>query len=243
MTDRPPLLWRPIWWIAAGLVFLGISLSVSEGPRSRLWFAELPLYALMLVGLWRLARGRPLYLPLSRRSAPVAFVAMSWAFGMTYEASLTVTGAGIGGVHPDTRASYILAQGDYLMIALAALLLIRWLKLDFRETFFLAGGKSLTEGLIFTGVLTAVILSPMVWMAPLFLAYYTIVYACFMALPLLLIDPQLLWRKGPRGPRPAILTLWVTGFVVAVAIRVAWGLGWAPFATWLFDLPPNLPGL
>jgi hypothetical protein len=29
---------------------------------------------------------------------------------------------------------------------------------------------------------------------------------------------------------------------LAFAIRVVWGLGWAPFATRMFDLPPNLPG-
>jgi hypothetical protein len=232
----------PSVWIALGLCFIVISLMLNDAPRSALWFADLPLYALMLIGLWRLRVGRPLYLPLTRRTAAIGFVLLSWAFGMIYEASLTVDGTGIGGVHPNTRASYILAQADYLMIALATLLLIRWLRLDFTRVFFIAGGKSLTEGLIFTGILTSILLSPMVWSAPLFLAYYTLAYATFVAMPLLFIDPRLLWKSPNPGAMP-IWQCWATGFVLAFVIRVIWGLGWAPLATRMFDLPPNLPGI
>ncbi len=236
------LLAAPSLWIALGLAFLAISLAADTSPPAPLRFADLPLYAATILGLWRLRAGRPLTLPLSRRTAPLAFVALSWAFGMLYEASLTVTGTGIGGVHPDTRASYILAQGDYILIALATLALIRWLRLDFDRTFFLAGGKSLTEGLIFTGVLAATLVSPQAWVAPLMLAYYTLAYATFMALPLLFIDPRLIWAADRPGTVP-IWLCWAIGLGTAFVIRVIWGLGWAPFATWLFDLPPNLPGL
>ena len=142
----------------------------------------------MILGLL-INRGQGFRLRLPRRWAPVAFVSLSWGFGMLYEASLTVDGTGIGGVHPDTHTSYVLAQGDYIMIALAAWGLVRHFHLTFRDTFFLAGGKSLTEGLVFTGVLTGVLMSPQAYAAPLVMAYYTLAYATFVALPLLIIDP------------------------------------------------------
>jgi hypothetical protein len=232
----------PSVWIALGLVFAAASLLLNDAPHSPFWFADLLLFALMILGLWRLRTGRPLYLPLSHQSAPVVFILLSWTFGMIYEASLTLTGSGIGGVHPDTRASYLLAQGDYLLIALVTVLLIRWLRLDFTRAFFFAGGKSLTEGLVFSGILTAVLLSPSFWAAPFFLAYYTLAYATFVAMPLLFIDPRLIW-KSPVPLSIPIWQCWALGFVTAFIIRVIWGLGWAPFATWLFNLPPNLPGI
>jgi len=58
-------------------------------------------------------------------------------------------------------------------------------------------GKSLTEGLIFTGVLTAMLVSGAFGMAALVLAYYALAYASFVALPLLLVAPETLWRPGP----------------------------------------------
>jgi hypothetical protein len=232
----------PWVWIALGLIFVAASLTLNDAPVSPFWFADLPLYALMLIGLWRLRAGKPLYLPLSRRAANVAFLTLSWTFGMIYEASLTLDGTGIGGVHPNTRASYILAQGDYILIALTTLLLIRYLRLDFTRTFFIAGGKSLTEGLIFSGILTAIVISPTFWSAPFFLAYYTLAYATFVAMPLLFIDPTSLW-KSPTPPSIPIWQCWAIGFVAAFIIRVIWGLGWAPLATRMFDLPPNLPGI
>lgn len=224
-------------WIALGLVFLCLNLLNGDGPGSPLWFAEPALYALMIAGLWR--RRDPTVPPRRRRTAPLAYIALSWLFGMIYELSLTVDGTGIGGVHPDTRASFVLAQGDYILIAVVSWLAIRQLRLDFRQAFFFAGGIGLTEGLIFTGILTQVIASPAFWMAPLFLAYYTLVYAAFVAMPLLFVDPRSLWRPGtPARPTPVVL-LWLLGFGLAFAIRVVWGLGYAPLVEWAFGLPPN----
>jgi hypothetical protein len=232
----------PVVWIVLGLTFLLASLMLNDAAHSPFWFADLPLYVVMLIGLWRLRAQRPLYLPLSRRAAAMAFLVLSWAFGMIYEASLTLDGTGIGGVHPDTRSSYTLAQGDYLLIALTTLLLIRYLHLDFTRTFFIAGGKSLTEGLIFFGILTTILISPWFWTAPLFLAYYTLAYATFVAMPLLFIDPRLLWQSPSPSSIP-IWQCWAIGFVAAFIIRIIWGLGWAPLATHLFNLPPNLSGI
>lgn len=64
-------------------------------------------------------------------------------------------------------------------------------------------------------------------------------YGSFVALPLLLVAPETLWRPGPPGRRPPFRALILTGFAAAFVIRLIWGFVWAPFATWAFDLPPN----
>ncbi len=236
--------WNLYPWIAAGLVFAALSLSNADGPRSPLWFSEFGLYALMIFGL----RVRT-FLPLSRRAAPIAYVGLVLVFGAIYESSLTVDGTGFGGMHPDTTASYLLAAGDYLMLAIAALVLIRRYHLTFRQTYFLAAGISLSEGLIFTGVLTAILTSAQAYLVPLFVAYYALAYAGFIALPLVLINPDLLWRGGATDQPGAsarhlsIPLIWVIGFGLAFVVRVIWGLLYGPAITALFNLPPGVPGL
>lgn len=246
---RPPspqgaLLGRGVWsmplWVAAGLLFWLLGFLMNTEPRSRLWGVELVLFALLLVGMWANAKydlRKRIRIP--RRFAPVAYVGLVWLFGMTYEASLTVAGTGIGGVHPETIPSFVLAQGDYIPIALVSLFVIRRTRASFREIYFFAGGKSLTEGLIFMGVLTAVLVSPMAPLAPFVLAYYTLAYATFMALPLLFVDEELLWKASPEPRWRSIPFYWLLGFVLAIAIRIFWGLIYSPIATRLFQLPPN----
>lgn len=238
--DRP---WgRGIWniwgWIALGIGFKVLNLGNDAEPRSPYWFAEIGLLILMVGGLWANARFNGwLRLPLTRRTAPAVYVFLVWLFGMTYELSLTVTGEGIGGVHPQTIPSFILAQGDYIPIALVSYAVIRQTRATFQEVFFFAGGKSLTEGLIFTGVLTAVLLSPSFWLSPLVLAYYTLAYSSFIALPLLFVDEALLWRPGERTHKRTILFFWLLGFGLALLIRLFWGLVYSPLVTQWFGLP------
>jgi hypothetical protein len=221
----------PILWIGLGLLFLVAGLQ-SDAPRSPFWPVEWLLYALFLGAL--ALKGR-IALVAGRTAAPVAYLALSWLFGMIYEASLTVDGSGIGGMHPDTRTSFVLAQGDYVLIALCCWLAVRWLRLDFRRAFFLAGGFSLTEGLIVTGVLAGVIASPHAIWAPVVFAYYMLVYACFIALPLLFVRPQALWHLPEPGRLSALLCV-PLGFVIALPIRIVWGLVYGPAATALFGL-------
>lgn len=229
-------------WIGFGLVFWVMSAINGGGPVPPLRFADVPLYALMVAGLLAKGGNGFQFMP-PRRLAPLAFIVLSWGFGMIYEASLTVDGSGIGGMHPQTRASYILAQGDYIMVAALTCAMVRYFHLDFRSVFFFAGGISLSEGLIFTGVLTAILMSPAFFMAPLFVAYYTLAYASFVALPLLFIAPETLWSTHAPPWRLGLPLLWLTGFVLAFIIRLIWGLGWVPFANWTFNLPPNLEGV
>ena len=233
-------LWN-IWvWIAAGLGFWVLSFANSTGPRSPFWPAELLLYTLMIGGMWAGARGRPIWtiIRLPRSVAPAAYVFLVWLFGMMFELSLTITGEGVGGLHPESLPSFILAQGDYIPIALVSYFVVRRFHAAFTEVFFLAGGKSLTEGIVFTGVLVSLIASPMFFLAPLAVAYYTLVYASFIASPLLFIDPELLWDTSLQPKPRSTPFYWMLGFVLAMIIRLFWGFVYGPMVTQLFDLPP-----
>jgi hypothetical protein len=64
----------------------------------------------------------------------------------------------------------------------------------------------------------------------------------FIALPLLFIDEELLWRNAKPARRHAVPYFWFLGFVLALPIRISWGLVYSPMATDLFDLPPNVAG-
>lgn len=223
--------------IALGLVFAGLSRLDTSGPRSPYALVEFALFALMVgVLLWRGTGG--IGLRLTGIAGAVAFVLLSVGFGFVYEATLTVDGTGIGGIHPDTRASYLLGLGDYVPLAIVTLLAVRVWRLDFGGAFALAIGKSLTEGLIFTGVLTAQLLSPAAPFAPLTVAYYALAYATFIALPLLVLAPAGLWSPVERKAPHAVVLI-VAGFVLAFGVRLFWGLLWSPFATDLFGLPPQ----
>jgi hypothetical protein len=230
-----------IWfWVGAGLVFWGLSRAEAAGPRSPYWAAELGLYALILGGMWAATRGRPLAktLRLPRAVAPFAYIFLSWLFGMVFELTLTLNGEGVGGMHAHTIPSFILAQGDYIPIAIVSYFVIRRTHATFREAFFFAGGKSLTEGLVFTGVLATQVASPLFFLAPLTLAYYTLAYASFIAAPLMLVDAQLLWDSRQPRRRSAVF-FWALGFGLAMLIRLFWGLVYGPLATQLFNLPPS----
>ena len=169
--EKHPLYGRGLWdiriWIGLGLAFVLLNSFNDSAPKSPFWFAELILYTLMIAGLWANQKHdfrKKMRIP--RRFAPLAYLCLNWFFGMVYETGLTVNGQGVGGLHAETIPSFILAQGDYITIAIVSYTLIRTLRLSFREMFFVAGGKSLTEGLIFTGVLTAPHSLPHVLLVP-----------------------------------------------------------------------------
>jgi hypothetical protein len=223
------------------LAFIFSFLSRDEGaPTSPLWFLEYLLFALMVLGIVlreKTDRGLPLRIP--RVWTALLYVFLAWLFGMIYELTLTVNGEGIGGVHRQTYASFLLAQGDYLLIAITSLAAVYWCRLSFQQMWFLAMGIALTEGLIFMGILWAVILSPLFFLSPLVLVYYSFVYASFSALPLLFLDEQVLWRAGPRR-NWGFLPLVGLGFAMGFVIRVVWGLVYCPLVASWFDLPANV---
>jgi len=233
-------IWNVKIWIVLGLAFSLLSQLTNLSTRTPYWLLEFIIYALMLFGLWansKFSLRKRICIPKS--AAPVVYIFLVWGLGMLYEMTLTVDGTGIGGVNRNTLASFVLAQGDYLLIAIFSFWIIRKLHLSFREAFFLAGGKSLTEGLVFTGVLLKTIISPSFFLSPLVLSYYTLVYASFIALPLLYVDEELLWKNAKPKPKRSIILMWIIGFVVALAIRMFWGLVYAPVVTRLFNLPSN----
>jgi hypothetical protein len=233
-------IWNIWLWIVLGIIFASLNLGNSSEPKSRYWFAELALYSLMLTGLWANAKfNLRKKLPIPRKIAPAVYVLLVWLFGMIFELSLTVTGEGIGGLHAETLPSFILAQGDYIPIAIVSYFVIRRTQASFQEVFFFSGGKSLTEAILFTGVLTSVLFSPMFWLSPIVLAYYTLAYSSFIALPLLFVDEELLWKESFQARRHSIPFFWMLGFVLAFFIRIFWGLVYSPVVTQLLHLPPN----
>lgn len=235
-------LWNIWFWILGGLAFWALSLATSSGPKTPFWPGELGLYALMVGGMWAATRGHPIsqIIRIPRAVAPFAYVFLVWLFGMIFELTLTVNGQGVGGLHVSTLPSFILAQGDYIPIALVSYFVIRRTHATFKEMFFFAGGKSMTEGIIFSGVLVAQIASPLFFLTPLTLVYFTLAYASFVAAPLMLVDAELLWDTS-RQPKPrSVLFFAALGFALAIVIRIFWGLVYGPLVTQVFNLPPSL---
>jgi len=246
--EKTGLLGHGMWnikiWIGLGFLFpILTALNINQAPKfvSPYWYMEIVLYGLMLAGLWaNWKHDLRKKIRISRQWAPVAYIFLVWLFGMMYEASLTLTGEGIGGVHRYTIPSFILAQGDYIPIAIVSCLVIRNARISFREVFFFAGGKSLTEALIFTGALTAVIASPLFFLAPIVLAYYTLVYSSFIALPLLFINEEMLWKNPQPKKERSTIFYWILGFLLALASRIFWGLVYSPIVEKWMHLPPNI---
>ena len=80
----------------------------------------------------------------------------------------------------------------------------------------------------------------MFWLSPLVLAYYTLAYSSFIALPLLFINEELLWKDSHQAQPHSIPYYWLLGFVLALVIRMCWGLIYGPIVTRLFLLPSGL---
>jgi hypothetical protein len=226
------IIWTLFFWIPLGLVFVVLSLMDPANAKSQLWFAALFLYMLMVHLLWK-GRDKPrdsVAMPM----APLAYIGLSLLFGGVFEASLTVDGTGFGGMHPETLSSFALAFGDYTLMALAFLVLVRLLRLDFKQGYFLAAGISLSEGLVFNGVLIRVALSSEWYFLPLLLGFYALAYASFLALPLLVLPYGTLWRNNARPGWVTIPLLWIIGLFVGVLTRLIFALIYAPsVANWL----------
>lgn len=242
------ILTSPWLWIATGLVFVVLNLMDPAQARSPVWFVVLFLYMLMINLLW-IGRDKPpsqrpksASVYVSKAEAPpdraemrfagLAYFGLVLVCGAVFEASLSVEG-GIGGMHADTLSSFILAFGDYSLLALASLLLIRLLRLDFRQGFFLAGGMALSEGLIFKPVLVSVVLSEQFYLAPILVAFYTLAYASFLALPQLILPYGALWKDDQRPGWVSVPLLWLLGLLAAFVTRLLWGLIYVPnVAAW-----------
>ena len=56
------------------------------------------------------------------------------------------------------------------------------------------------------------------------------------------LDEELLWKREGQTKQRSTAYFWLLGFLLALPIRIFWGLVYAPIVTWLFDLPPNTVG-
>lgn len=192
------ILQEPGLWIILAVTFaiLGQLNGTSEW-KSPLWFLDILLLLSLLVGFWLREHVHWQLLKLSRKQTAVVFIFFCWLVEMLYELTLSVSPGNIGGFHEKTIPSFILAQGFYIPFVLLSFLLIRKFHFGFREVFFMGGLVSLYEALQF-GV-PGTLASPLFFLTPFVLAYYVVVYAQMLTLPLLVLDETLLWHgEKPR---------------------------------------------
>lgn len=226
-TSTPPGESRLASVALAIILALAIAFSVlqigEESGASSLGFLNLVLLGLLAGGLVA-RRFNLLALPrwIDSEKAPYVYVFLVWLVGMLYELSLRTGETGFGGLHPNTVASFTLAQGFYIPFALCMLWLIRRRWLSMPAVFWLGASASWYE--LMTVGLPGIFATPGNFvLAPLVLGYYLAVYGMFAALPLVFMDVEALWGDTDR---PYTLgTLVGHGFLVAI---ISWGI----FALW-----------
>ncbi len=236
VNTQKPKVWlhifkRPSLWIILALCFSVLrQLSGTPEWKSPFWFLDILLLLCLLVGLWLKERFNWQSIKLSRRQAAAVFIILSWFISMLYELTLSESPGNIGGFHHKTRQSFILAQGFYIPFVLLSYFLIRKYHFSFRDVFLIAGLVSLYEALQF-GV-PGTLFSPLFFLSPLVLAYYVVVYAQFLTLPLLVVDETLLWQ----GDKPR-LPWWrkvFYGFALGITCWFIAGL-WTTVMTTIFN--------
>ena len=209
-----------LWWLTLG----------GGGPY---WFAELFLYLIFFLGLWLNSRYHfRERLTLSRGKAVFLYFVIFLATAMVYELSLSPTVGSFSGHHVKPIPSFIIIFGIYLALALFNLFLIRRYHYTFKELYFAAGTASLTEGVVFNGVLTAVLLSPTFFLAPLTFAYYMLVYGVIFCMPFVFIREELLW--SPVGITISFWRKMLYSLIATFFGYLAW-VGWAKMADFLTD--------
>lgn len=223
ITDKPRRagwLTSPVTWTA---VALALSPLITDGGASRFGWALPALFASYLV-LWVAAERFDLRrrLALRGRAAVVTYLVMGALGGIVYELSLTVDGAGIGGLAADTRTSFLLLPGYLIPAVGMTLWLVRRHALDARGLFFVAGIMSWYEMLTVGG--TAMLSAPLLAL-PL-AVFYFVSYAVYNgALGLLLVEPATLWA-GDSARIPLHRSL--------LAGAVAGAVAWVCFMGWSF---------
>lgn len=210
-----------------GGLFLAVIGDLGDDPKSPIAWLQYPLLLFLAWG----ALSTPVDAQIGAKLIP--FVFLSWLLGMSVELTLTVDGSGIGGVHPDTLTSFILAQGDYIPLAILVWAFHRWMGCLMYECAWIVIGIALTEGLVFTGSVTASITSGSFIGAFIVTCYLIALYMVFLLLPLRLCGVGL----GKAKATKSILLLVLAGFVSAFVVRLFWGLIYSPIMTTTFELP------
>lgn len=209
-----------LWWLVLGI----------GGPY---WFAESFIYLVFFLGLWLDSRYHfRERLTLSRTKAVFLYFVIFLTAAMMYELSLSPTLGSFSAHHPKLIPSFIIIFGIYLALSLFNLFLISRYHYTFRELYFSAGAASLTEGIVFNGVLIAVLLSPTFFLAPLTFAYYMLVYGVIFCMPFVFIREELLWRH--TGITISFWRKMLYAFISTFLAYVVW-VGWAKMAYILTD--------
>ena len=204
-----------LWWLTLGI----------GGPY---WFTESLLYLIFFLGLWLDSRYHfREKLTLSRGKAVFLYFVIFLVGSMVYELSLSPTIGSFSGHHPKPIPSFIIIFGFYLALALFNLFLIRRYHYTFKELYFSAGAASLTEGIVFNGVLIAVLLSPTFFLAPLAFAYYMLIYGVIFCMPLVFIREELLW--SPSETTISFRRKMLYAFIATFFANLTW-VGWAKVA-------------
>ncbi|KKT94787.1 MAG: hypothetical protein UW97_C0033G0011 [Parcubacteria group bacterium GW2011_GWA2_45_15] len=116
----------------------------------------------------------------------------------------------------------------YFVIFLAASMVYeRRYHYTFKELYFSAGAASLTEGIVFNGVLIAVLLSPTFFLAPLTFAYYMLVYGVIFCMPFVFMREELLWSSV--GTTISFRQKMLYAFIATFFAYLTW-VGWAKMA-------------
>jgi hypothetical protein len=219
---------RSVWLVVAlGLVYSTLGAALGDRTDSSvLWWLDPLLLWGFAIGLWLRGRGiLPLWKRPGRRAAAAVFVVGSWAAGMLVELSLRAGESGFGGLHPDTRTSFLLAQAFYPAYALGGWWLVRRFRLSLRGLFWVGAGAALYEGI--TVGAAAVAGGGVPWpFVPLLAAYYALVYAAMLCWPLLLVPEAALWREAESPAFTGWLRPLLAGIglsVVSYGLMVAWG--------------------
>jgi len=116
------------WIVLAGAIAGGI------GGLLLQWWTSAVDYPIKIAG--KPFFSIPAFVPVTFELT-ILLSAFAAVFGMLFEVSLPVTGEGVGGLHPQTLPSFILAQGDYIPIALVSYFVIRKAGASYSEVFFL----------------------------------------------------------------------------------------------------------
>ena len=216
------------FWYLLGLAFLPLMFMLGRGPY---WFVEPSLYLVFFIGLWLESRYHfREKLALSRGKAVLLYFVIFLTTAMIYELSLSPTVGSFSEYHPKPIPSFIIIFGLYLALALLNFFLIHRYRYTFKELYFTGGAASLWEGLVFVGGLTAVLLSPTFFLAPLTFAYYMLIYGVIFCMPFVFIREELLWSH--TGITISFWRKMIYAFIVTFFALLAW-VGWAHVANFL----------
>jgi photosystem II stability/assembly factor-like uncharacterized protein len=212
-------------WLALSLVF--VALQVTDWIRrgvppegSPLWFLDSLRTIMFLIGIsLNQAYGLRERLNLSRRTAVVLFLVLSWMSGMAFE--LTLTNEGSREILLLGWKYFIQIQAGYLPLTILGLLLIWRFHYTIKEVFFAGALTSLYE-IVVQGIAMMREANPIV--ALIVVAYYMIAYNLIICWPLIIIDEKLLWdARKPKVPSWAKIALGIPLGILNMLIYAGWG--------------------